>query len=62
MLASSLDIKTIDFSAPWTETPCLFLIPFPTSSENIAAIVKPFDLTVGLILNDYRCCDLFDIF
>ena len=57
-LATSLDVKTIDFSAPWTEAPCFFLIPFPTSSENIAAIVKPFDLKVkysNLKLKLFEC-------
>ena len=49
--STSNRIKIIDFSTPWLETPIGFLIPYPTSNENIAAIVKPFDLTVITLIN-----------
>jgi len=44
--STSIRFKVIDFSTPWFETPIGFLIPYPISNENIAAIVKPFDSTV----------------
>ena len=49
--STSNRIKKIDFSTPWLETPIGFLIPYPTSNENIAAIVKPFDLTVITLIH-----------
>jgi len=57
-VASSFRIKYLDFTIPWLDSPLSFLIPYPTSSENIAAIVKPFDYKViylsTLSINKYN--------
>ena len=46
ILASSIYVGTVDYSATWTDIITSFLIPYPTSSENIEAIVKPFQIEV----------------
>ena len=46
ILASSIYVGTVDYSANWTDIITSFLIPYPTSSENIEAIVKPFQIEV----------------
>ena len=46
LTAQSFNFKTIDYSTPFAQTPLNFLIPYPTSTENLAAIVKPFDFKV----------------
>ena len=49
-VASSLYSKYVDYSAVWSTTPLSFLIPYPTSSENIAAVIKPFDFRYTVFL------------
>ena len=46
IVASSIYIGTADYSATWADVIISFLIPYPTSSENIGAIVKPFQIEV----------------
>ena len=45
-VASASRIKMFDFPTPWTDESLQLLIEYPTSTENLAAIIKPFDYQV----------------